>query len=174
MSTIFVVIAIVAVVAFVLLGLFVLRSKSEVAKENQQPDASKDESKNDKVRDLLRLNLDVRKAGLGKKITNEVETVIDSLISIFPKIDAHECASGEFSWTVNRIAAEYLPNKCLLPFIKLEGENRKSSADALSVSLQALFDELRDIEQLLAQNDQSQFDNKSKFLKAKFNPQGNS
>ncbi|MFT6113166.1 MAG: hypothetical protein ACI9MS_003108 [Glaciecola sp.] len=124
------------------------------------------------TQDLLALNLVIRKAAIGPTLTVRCEAIIDKLITLFPKIEKHECASGEFAWTVKRIASEYLPNKCVMPYIKLEESTREGASNEFINNLQTLEQELLDIEALLSQNDKKEFDNKSLFLKAKFNAEG--
>lgn len=121
---------------------------------------------------LLELNLTIRKAAIGPILTSRCEAIIDRLIALFPKIETHVCASGEFAWTINRIASEYLPNKCVLPFINLKEEARDNASGEFINNLQTLEQELLDIEALLSKNNQKEFDNKSLFLKAKFNAEG--
>jgi hypothetical protein len=160
---ILIVIAIIAVAAYSLIKHY----------SKEKPEASSTEvSPPTPEQNLLELNLIIRKAAIGSALTTRCEDIIDQLIAIFPRIETHVCASGEFSWTVNRIASEYLPNKCVLPFINLKSTAREGAAEEFVNNLQTLEQELIEIEALLSKNDQKEFDNKSRFLKAKFNAEG--
>jgi hypothetical protein len=158
-----IVIAIIAVVAYSLIKYYSKKKSKGTDSNVTEPSPTQD---------LLALNLVIRKATIGSTLTLRCEAIIDKLITLFPKIEKHECASGEFAWTVNRIASEYLPNKCVLPFIKLKTEAREAASDGFINNLQTLEQELLDIEALLSKHDKTEFDNKSLFLKAKFNAEG--
>jgi hypothetical protein len=158
-----IVIAIIAVTAYSLIKHF--------SKEKPK-DAEQNVAKPSPTQDLLALNLVIRKATIGSTLTVRCEAIIDRLIALFPRIESHVCASGEFAWTINRIASEYLPNKCVLPFINLKDAARDNASEEFINNLQTLEQELLDIEALLSKNDQKEFDNKSLFLKAKFNAEG--
>jgi hypothetical protein len=158
-----IVIAIIAVAAYALIKHF--------SKEKPK-DAEQNVTKPSPTQDLLALNLVIRKAAIGSTLTVRCEAIIDRLIALFPKIENHVCASGEFAWTINRIASEYLPNKCVMPFINLKDEARDNASEEFINNLKTLEQELLDIEALLSKNDQKEFDNKSLFLKAKFNAEG--
>lgn len=160
---ILIVIAIIAVAAYSLIKHYAT-TKSESASSEIVPPTPE--------QNLLELNLIIRKAAIGPVLTERCEAIIDQLVAIFPRIEKHVCASGEFAWTVNRIASEYLPNKCVLPFINLKDNAREGAAGEFINNLQTLEQELVDIEALLSKNDQKEFDNKSLFLKAKFNAEG--
>jgi hypothetical protein len=158
-----IVIAIIAVAAYSLIKFYSKEKTKDTEPSVEKPSPTQD---------LLALNLVIRKAAIGSILTVRCEGIIDRLIALFPRIEDHVCASGEFAWTINRIASEYLPNKCVMPYIKLEASTREASSDEFINNLQTLEQELLDIEALLSKNDQKEFDNKSLFLKAKFNAEG--
>jgi hypothetical protein len=158
-----IVIAVVAIAAFFIAKHYFNAKPEKTSSEIVQPSPEQN---------LLELNLVIRKAAIGSVLTLRCEAIIDQLIAIFPRIEKHVCASGEFAWTVNRIASEYLPNKCVLPFIGLKEDAREGATEEFINNLQTLEQELVDIEALLSNNDQKEFDNKSLFLKAKFNAEG--
>lgn len=158
-----IVIVIIAVVAYSLIKHYSKEKTKDTEPSIAEPSPTQD---------LLALNLVIRKASIGSILTVRCEAIIDRLIALFPRIEDHVCASGEFAWTVNRIASEYLPNKCVMPYIKLEASTREGASDEFINNLKTLEQELLDIEALLSKNDQKEFDNKSLFLKAKFNAEG--
>lgn len=157
------VIAIIAVAAYILIKKYSKENTADTSPITVQPSPTQD---------LLELNLTIRKAAIGSVLTLRCEAIIDQLIDIFPRVEKHECASGEFAWTIKRIASEYLPNKCVLPFIGLKEDVREGATEEFINNLQTLEQELVDIEALLSKNDKKEFDNKSLFLKAKFNAEG--
>jgi len=161
--TTLIVIAIVAIAAFFIAKPY-FKEKSETTNSDIVPPSPE--------QNLLELNLLIRKAAIGSALTLKCETIIDQLIAIFPRVEKHECASGEFAWTVKRIATEYLPNKCVLPFIGLKDDARDGASEEFINNLQILEQELVDIDTLLSKNDKKEFENKSLFLKAKFNAEG--
>ena len=158
-----IVIAIVAIAAFFIAKPYFKTKPEKTSSEIVPPSPEQN---------LLELNLVIRKAAIGSALTLRCEAIIDQLIAIFPRVEKHVCASGEFAWTVKRIASEYLPNKCVLPFIGLKEDARAGASEEFINNLQTLEQELIDIEALLSNNDQKEFDNKSLFLKAKFNAEG--
>ena len=128
----------------------------------------------DPVEDLLSLNLDVRKSSMPANLVEMTEELIDLIVDLLPLVREQASASGELTWTVNRISSEYLPNKCVNPFIKLD---KKLQNDAAIVSsykdnIDALKDELVAVKAMVVNRDIQQFNAKAKFLKNRFDNTG--
>jgi hypothetical protein len=120
---------------------------------------------------ILRLNLDLRKSTIPVKLILATEDVIDKLVELIPKVESCDSISGDLSWTVNRIANEYLPHKCVAPFLRLD-ENLRSSPSKTEVylnNLSVLSAELDDVTSILSNKNINEFDAKAKFLSHRFN-----
>ncbi|MEY8203993.1 MAG: hypothetical protein RPR40_02865 [Bermanella sp.] len=130
--------------------------------------------KPDPIRSLVKLNLDLRKAFIDEDSCNAAERVIDKLVELLPVVAKTDSVSGELAWTVNRISAEYLPNKCIYPFLQLDKDKQAEASviDSFKSSLTSLNQELDDIASLLSNKDEAEFTKKAKFLKHKFNTDG--
>ncbi|WP_415890880.1 hypothetical protein ACMXYV_06125 [Neptuniibacter sp. SY11_33] len=123
---------------------------------------------------LLDLNLEIRRASIPNEVTTQAEGVIDQLRDLLPKVEEKASPTGELSWMVRRIATEYLPNKCLRPYLNLDSSAQKEPETLVSVkqSLTALSAELDGISETLKDQDESEFNKKALFLKHKFNIDG--
>jgi hypothetical protein len=126
------------------------------------------------VDDLLRLNLDVRKSFMASNLVVITEEIIDLLVDLMPLVKEQESASGELLWTVNRIATEYLPNKCVYPFIRLDEQHQGDSSlvSSFEDSIGALKAELVSVKAMVVGRDVKQFNAKAKFLKNRFDNTG--
>jgi hypothetical protein len=139
-----------------------------------QSPATTQTEKPDPTSHLIKLNLDVRKAFIGEDLSHTVERVIDKLVDLIPVVEKADLVNGELSWTVNRISSEYLPNKCVYPFLKLDKNKRAESIilDSFNSNLNSLSQELDDVSNMLSNKDETEFTKKAKFLKHKFNTDG--
>lgn len=131
-------------------------------------------AKPDPIQDLLALNLDIRKAAMPTQPMGECERVIDKLVALIPRVNEADDPAGELAWTVNRIASEYLPNKCVRPYLQLSptGRAEPETAKQFEQSLSVLNHELDEVDQMLSGRDRSAYDAKAKFLKHRFNSTG--
>ena len=102
------------------------------------------------------------------------EDIIDSLINLLPRIEEQDTLDGELSWTVRRIASEYLPNKCVYPYIRLSQAQRDSEENisSLNQSLSKLKTEITNIDELIAKKDVQSFKSKAEFLNQRFMTDG--
>ncbi len=166
------------VVGLVVLGIaFVLfKSKSKTSGEssktrNEQSSANQPESPE---LDLVKLNLRIRKSALNPEVTTMSEQVIDQLVTLIPAINQADMSASDMKWTVNQIAKEYLPNKCIGPYIELNPQLQAEPEKIKTVlsNLQALSNELAEVEQLLNNRDENEFNKKATFLKHRFNQNG--
>jgi hypothetical protein len=128
----------------------------------------------DPVDDLLSLNLDIRKSFMAANLVETTEELIDLIVDLIPLVREQASATGELTWTVNRIASEYLPNKCVYPFIKLDKKSQHDAAIVASYtdSIGALKDELVAVKAMVVSRDIQQFNAKAKFLKNRFDNTG--
>ena len=124
--------------------------------------------------DLPALNLAVRKSLMPIDLIIETETVIDKLVELIPAVDQCGSPTGELKWSVNRIATEYLPNKCVFPFLRMSDAERTKveSVTAFKNNLVALSDELDDVSAMLSRRNTDDFNAKAKFLEHRFNTTG--
>ncbi len=156
----------------IIVAIFVYFYKKKPSEENSS--STSQSEKSDPIRDLVKLNLDIRKAFIGEELSNATELVIDKLVELIPIVKETDLVSGELSWTVNRISSEYLPNKCVYPFLKLDTNKRSEPTifDSFKSSLETLSQELDDVALMLSNKDETEFTKKAKFLKHKFNTDG--
>ena len=118
--------------------------------------------------ELLSLNLRLRKAGLPAKWVTPCEHVIDQLMTLLPEVARVSDGSSDLHWTVNRIATNYLPVRCVGPFLDLPASARPEQAPAYVGSLAVLSEELQKVSELLRRRDNREFQIKSDFLKHRF------
>lgn len=148
--------------------LFSGASKSET-KTHTRP--LKQPAEKDPREDLLALNLLLRKSSIASELIEISEAVIDQLLTLLPRIEAADSPSGDLAWTVKRIASEYLPNKCIHPYLKLSAEDRSSAQaiDQFKSNITGLSQELARVTDTLSKRDSAEFSTKAKFLSQKFN-----
>jgi hypothetical protein len=166
------------IIALVLLGLVLVFFKSKSKTSSEQPKAGDEQSsateKESPEVDLVKLNLRIRKSALNSDVTAKSEAVIDQLVALIPAINHSDMAGSDMKWTVNQIAKEYLPNKCIGPYIELNPQVQAEPEKIQTVlsNLEALSKELADVEQLLNNRDENEFNKKATFLKHRFNQNG--
>ncbi len=149
-------------------------------KKASNKDSSADEQKGAKDKpnqpedDLIKLNLRLRKSAVDSVVTEKCENVIDQLVNLIPAINALEMPSTDMAWTVNQIAKEYLPNKCMGPYLNLTKEAReeKERTETVLSNLETLSKELKSVEELLNKRDVNEFNKKATFLQHRFNQNG--
>lgn len=131
-------------------------------------------AKADPVQDLVALNLEIRKSALPHHLTQQCESIIDKLVELIPQVNAADDPTGDLAWTVNRMAGEYLPNKCIHPYLSLtpEDRNKPDQVEQFKQSLTVLSNELDEIAAILSRRDQAEFASKAKFLRHRFTNNG--
>lgn len=164
-----------AILIIILIGIiaavfFINKNKSATDADVTSDDISSTEQP-EPLEDLVLLNLKVRKAGIDPGLTQQCEAVIDQLVNLIPSVNAAATPGSELTWTVNRIATEYLPNKCVMPYLTLSKDAQQSEQNITMMqnSLASLSKELTDVEALLASKDDREFNAKATFLKHRFN-----
>lgn len=163
-------VAIILLACVVAAAIFYLVRKKH---KNTAEDASEamGEDDVDPFNSLLALNIVIRKEGMSQELATQTERVLDLLMVLLPQLDSPEMLSSEMSWTVRRIAEDYLPNKCINPYLALDRDGRSNpdTKKTLMNSLSALTDELNDISSLIAEKDVQAFKRKAEFIKHRFN-----
>lgn len=164
-----------AILIIVLIGIiaaafYIKKNKSTSDSDNNSDDASTT-NQPDPLQDLVALNLQIRKSAISEALTKECEAVIDQLVDLIPAINEASTPGSEITWTVNRIATEYLPNKCILPYLSLNAESRQDEEKIATMrsNLASLSTELKDVESMLTRRNESEFNAKATFLKHRFN-----
>jgi len=115
---------------------------------------------------LVELNLVIREADLSPAVVAQIEGTIDVLRSLVPQLNTEHTGS-ELTWTVNRMATDYLP-RILEPYAKLSGSERQKNESELVKSLSGLEGELQNIQNLVRQAMEGEFKNRAAFLRARF------
>lgn len=166
------------IIILIMLGLVIVFFYSKSKTSNESASNSTDQEASPKAEepeaDLIQLNLRVRKGALNKEVTESSEKVIDQLVVLIPAINESEMSGTDLRWTVNQIAKEYLPNKCMGPYLNLSAEQQAEPEKIKTVlsNLAALSSELLDVEKLLTSRDENEFKKKATFLKHRFNQNG--
>jgi len=121
------------------------------------------------IESLLMLNIELRKCIMPESVRDQFEQIIDQLLALLPEIN-QTGAEGELAWVINRMATEYLPEKSVRPYIKLDDSARHDAATITSVEegLAGMKAELTEVETILASRQNSEFNAKAKFLKQRF------
>lgn len=115
---------------------------------------------------LVKLNIAIREHALSTDVVAKLEETIDDLRALLPELnDAH--AGGELTWTINRMASDYLP-RVVDPYVKLGAEAREQNRAELVGSLQGLEHELATIRELVRDRKTGEFQTKAAFLRARF------
>jgi len=156
------VIAVIVAVAFYLL--FTGSDGSGDGADEEEPDETEVG-----IESLLMLNIELRKCIMPEAVRDQFEQIIDQLLALLPKIN-QAGPDGELAWVINRMATEYLPEKSVRPYIKLDESARHEEATVTSVEegLAGMKAELNEVETILASRQSSEFNAKAKFLKQRF------
>lgn len=143
-------------------------------RRQKNTDTPSQPSEPDPVQDLVALNLEIRKAALPRHLAHQCESIIDKLVALIPQVNAADEPTGDLAWTVNRMASEYLPNKCIRPYLALKPEDRESpeQVQQFEQSLTVLSDELDEVATILSRRDKAEFATKAKFLQHRFTNNG--
>jgi len=120
----------------------------------------------DHLQKLARLNLKIREHGLSAPIVEKLEHAIDVLRRLIPELN-EDHAGSELTWTVNRMASDYL-GRIVEPFVSLAPGVRGEHEAELLRSLVGLEAELENIAELLQSARVGEFKTKAAFLRARF------
>jgi hypothetical protein len=118
------------------------------------------------LRRLVALNAAIREAGLPADVTSKLEQSIDALRQLVPELN-DGYAGSELTWTVNRMASDYLP-RIVTPYAALAPAARQEQRAELLRSLAGLEAELETIAELLRNAKVGEFQSKAAFLRARF------
>ena len=115
---------------------------------------------------LVRLNLQIREGALAAGVTGKLEHSIDMLRNVIPQLN-DDYAGSELTWTVNKMAIDYLP-RIVTPFVALGPAARQEHEAELLKSLQGFETELENITSLLRDSKVGEFKAKAAFLRVRF------
>lgn len=115
---------------------------------------------------LAGLNLAIREHALDPAVVAKLEHNIDSLRRLIPELN-EDHAGSELTWTVNRMASDYLA-RIVTPFVALGPAAREEHRAELLRSLEGLEAELDNIASLLQGARVGEFKTKAAFLRARF------
>ncbi len=121
------------------------------------------------IESLLAINIALRKETIPEEVRALYESIIDQLIEVLPTVNS-EVSGGELAWVINRMATEYLPEKSIKPYLAMDASQRHAADTILSVkdSIAGMQSELSDVQNMLSSHKTDEFNNKAKFLKARF------
>lgn len=120
----------------------------------------------DSCRRLVQMNFDLRERAGPAASTAAIETSVDRLRALLPTL-AEQSFGGELSWTVNRMAKDYLP-RIVDPFLRLTDEQQAEREPELLKSLEGLHAELANVEEIVDGRLEADFKTKAAFLRARF------
>ncbi len=118
------------------------------------------------LRSLLDLNIRIRERGLWEEVTPKLEEIIDELREIVPQLN-FDYVGSELTWTVNRMATDYLP-RIVDPYLELSPGARTDNQQELLQSLAGLESELSNIADLVKNHREGDFKAKAAFLRVRF------
>ncbi len=139
-------------------------AQAEAGETEQAPDAT--DAWIGHLQGLVRLNIDVREHGLPAATTEKLEQTIDVLRRLIPELNDNYVGS-ELTWTVNRMATNYLP-RIVTPYVALAPPARTEHEAELLKSLVGLESELANIAGLVRDAKVGEFKTKAAFLRARF------
>ena len=121
------------------------------------------------IESLLAINIVLRKEMIPEEIRALYESIIDQLIEVLPTVNS-DVSGGELAWVINRMATEYLPEKSIKPYLAMDDAQRHAADTMVSVkdSIAGMQSELSDVQNMLSSHKTDEFNNKAKFLKARF------
>jgi heme/copper-type cytochrome/quinol oxidase subunit 2 len=151
----------------ILLVIFYIIYKKMTNKSDTQTEQSTQETKqNTPIDVLLDLNILIRIRLKHMEHIVYIETIIDKLKSIIPILN-EEYKSHELTWSVNKMATDYLP-KLIYPYSKLSEEQQIVKEDVLLKSLKNIEEQLDETIEMVNAKDETQFDKKAKFIDHRF------
>lgn len=118
------------------------------------------------LENLVELNIAIREQVLAEEVTAKLESNIDVMRRLLPELN-DQYAGSELTWTVNRMAADYLP-RIVHPFIQLPPSARAEHQRELLGSLSGLEAELENIQGLVRDQKVGDFRAKAAFLRTRF------
>ncbi len=118
------------------------------------------------LQQLALLNLQIREQGLAAEVVSKLEHSIDVLRRLIPELN-EDHAGSELTWTVNRMASDYI-RRIVSPFLALSPGARAEHQAELLESLEGLDSELENIASLLQSARVGEFKTKAAFLRARF------
>lgn len=118
------------------------------------------------LQSLVALNLTIREHALPDEVVSKLEENIDVLRRILPELNENH-AGSELTWTVNRMAKDYLP-RVVNPYVALSPAVRAEHQAELERSLVGLESELENIAGLVRSAKVGDFQSKAAFLRARF------
>lgn len=157
---------IVSAVVAAIVAILVHRSLSSAAAPAPQAAASREPDWIDHLRALARLNGQIREHSLSPPIVERLEHCIDTLRRLLPELNEDHVGS-ELTWTVNRMATDYLA-RIVTPFVALAPGARAEHEAELLRSLEGVDAELENIAELLHSARVGEFKTKAAFLRARF------
>lgn len=121
------------------------------------------------IESLLNINIALRKENIPEEVRALYESIIDQLIEVLPTVNS-DASGGELAWVINRMATEYLPEKSIKPYLAMDDVQRHAADTLTSVkdSIAGMQSELSDVQNMLSSHKTDEFNNKAKFLKARF------
>tara|TARA_R110002074_G_scaffold366065_1_gene539865 strand:+ start:428 stop:1018 length:591 start_codon:yes stop_codon:yes gene_type:complete len=121
------------------------------------------------IESLLNINIALRKEIIPEEIRTLYESIMDQLIEVLPIVNS-EVSGGELAWVINRMATEYLPEKSIRPYLSMDDAQRHAEETITSVkeSIAGMQSELSEVQEILSSHKTDEFNNKAKFLKARF------
>jgi hypothetical protein len=115
---------------------------------------------------LNAINLRVRSAGLALDLVQRIERLIDQLAELLPTLSG-QFAGFELTWQMQQIASAYLP-KLIDAYASLSDAERLQRRSEFETSLAELEDAAARTSRALREQQTTEFENISRFLKLRF------
>jgi hypothetical protein len=112
------------------------------------------------------INLRVRSAGIAPDLVERIERLIDQLAELLPTLSG-QFAGFELTWQMQQIASAYLP-KLVNAYASLSDAERSERRKEFEASLSELEDAASRTARALREQQTTEFENISRFLKLRF------
>ena len=152
--------------AVVAIAVYRARASRDAAPAAEAPAAPAADAWLEHLHALLQLNTSLRDRVVPEAVTLKIELIIDELREVLPELN-DEYTGSELTWTVNRMASDYL-SRIVAPYLELSPSARGEHEAELLASLEGLEAELSNIRGLVQKHDEGEFKAKAAFLRARF------
>jgi HD-GYP domain-containing protein (c-di-GMP phosphodiesterase class II) len=154
------------IIALVVGGILYLYNKSQSSEDNTEKEDNTKSTAKSSEDALIDLNIMVRSESLPDSIVAKVEKLIDLLIKVILSLE-EKYPESQLRFTIDRMPTEYLP-KLLNPYIKLEEEARVNSETKVLETLDAMHEEVQEVQNMIDSHKQKDFDQKAAFMAHRF------
>lgn len=164
------VLLVLAVVAIGALGWYLLgkKRKNGDTHDHEEVSGSARRAKQlvERIEQLVKLNIAIRKRGLAADLCGKVESFIDKLRQLLEELNT-DFTGNVLTVDVNKVAEKHFP-RLITEYLDLSPEKQKVEREALLKALTTLEEIIKEAENAVRTQDEAQFAVASKLINAKF------